>query len=80
MVRLLGFLTAGTHGQCGLGQMIVRPARTGAPLGMSPFWIRHGTTPFLVPRVVSSIAAHTYRRGLYGLYARKPIVFSASPV
>jgi hypothetical protein len=47
LVRLLHFVAIRAFAQRRLGQMIVRPARAGPPLGMSPFRIWHRPAPSL---------------------------------
>jgi hypothetical protein len=69
LMRLLHFVAIRALRQRGLDQKIMGPARARASLRMPSFWVRH-----------SSIPRCRGLRGLYGLWARKPIVFSASPV
>src|SRR5215467_3575722 len=61
LVRLLHFVAMRALAQGRLGQMIVGPPGACPPLGMSPFWIWHGTSPSLYfERVRWSLPASTH--------------------
>jgi hypothetical protein len=45
LVRLLHFVTIRAFAERRLGQKVVGPAITSAPLGVAPFWVRHRCTP-----------------------------------
>lgn len=72
MMRLLHFVTVRALRQRWTRQMVVRAARTGPPLGMSSFWIRHCSTPRLRP-----IRGYTRRRSELGriLWALRPEIY-----
>jgi hypothetical protein len=72
-VRLFHLMAVRAFRQSRGKEMIVRAPDARAPLGMSPFWIRHNLLLVLAP-FAATHNAFPIEVGFYGHFARKSIV------
>jgi hypothetical protein len=76
-MRKLHFLAVRANGKGTGGQKVVGPAESSAALGMTPFWIRHGTVPFiLTPAILLPASRKTNQRRYLGqMYPKRKTGF-----